>query len=302
MHCSKTFSDYHVIYLALIRGHTMKHLLLGLFFISLLSGCTPTSKPIPDGYKGSLVTVHDSLKSRGPQQAYFFELSKVDGRSVTTSSSATYDANYGNGLSMTPVVEKRKIPAKKSTLSIQGVTHFAAPILALGGGNYHVQGDVIVNLKPGNTYYIKGKLSKTYKAVWVENSQGKIVSKKIALGNPSTQKVIKKFAKGSAGTGIVTVYNAAGFMHADGSAPVSLQIDDIDYGVLGSKQYAQIVLPKGKHTFKLSHRDMITFRSQHVVDVNAPNITIEIAPTIVSNRLALKKSLPSGFKKISLDN
>jgi len=156
----------------------MKKLITIMAIILALVGCV-SNKPIPDGYVGNLATIQDSYKSVSDTKARFFQLAKVDNRDVLTSSSATYEKNYGQGFSMSIVKTQRVVPAIKSTLHIEGITHVAAPILAFGGGMYSVKGVVEVALKSGKTYVVRGVLSENYSAVWLEDSHGNIVSKKI---------------------------------------------------------------------------------------------------------------------------
>ncbi|MFT6046889.1 MAG: hypothetical protein ACI9WC_002600 [Arenicella sp.] len=154
----------------------MKYLLLVIVFF--IQGCA-TFTPVPEGYAGPLVTIEDTSNIVSNTKVQFFELVKVDARNVSSSSYETRVLNEGSGISMTPVISKRQVPALKSTLSIQGVTYFAAPILAIGGGNFNVKGDVDMELKEDETYSVRGELSKTYSAVWVEDSKGNVVSQKI---------------------------------------------------------------------------------------------------------------------------
>ena len=73
----------------------------------------------------------------------------------------------------------RPVPSKESVLHIRGITHVAMPVLALGGEMYSVSGDITVSLEAGKEYFVKGKLSNEYSAVWLEDSEGNIVSGKI---------------------------------------------------------------------------------------------------------------------------
>jgi hypothetical protein len=80
---------------------------------------------------------------------------------------------------MDVVTTRREVPAGKVKLYLQGVTHVAAPILALGGGMYGVEGSVEVTLLEDEYYSVAGTLSKEYSAVWLEDSAGNVVSQKI---------------------------------------------------------------------------------------------------------------------------
>lgn len=159
----------------------MKRLFLAITIL-LLEGCTTISSPIPEGYKGAIATLHDTMSGQTSKKVYIFEVLKINDKNILTSSSATYSFNYGRGMQMKPIIEQRKVPAQTSTITIRGMTYFAAPILAFGGGDYHITGNVSLNLKPNEHYYVKGVLSKSYKSVWIEDSKGNIVSEKVFKG------------------------------------------------------------------------------------------------------------------------
>ncbi len=148
----------------------------------LLAGCVSAPMPVPADYHGPLVRIGDTSTDVSSTKVRFFQLAKVDGRTVETSSVATFRANYGRGFAMDPPVLSREVPATACVLSIEGVTHVAADILAFGGGMYHVDGDVTITLEPGKAYYVKGTLDKNYYAVWLEDADGHIVSNKVEKG------------------------------------------------------------------------------------------------------------------------
>ncbi len=81
--------------------------------------------------------------------------------------------------------ESRLVPAGEVVLSIQAMTHVAAPILALGGNMHSIEGDIEVNLQENTGYYLRGRLSKEYSAIWLEDYNGNIVSEKIEEGSKS---------------------------------------------------------------------------------------------------------------------
>lgn len=273
----------------------MKKYALFLALATILFGCAGNT-PVPDGYKGALATIHDTAKPQDPTKAYFFELVSVDGRTVSSSSTTTLQNNYGQGFNMAAQENVREVPAAQSVLSIQGVTVFAAPILALGGGDYHIGGNISVNLKPGQHYYVKGVLGKSYSAVWLEDKEGKTVSEKIQQGTPQAT------ATPTVSTGAnaqAIFYNTASFLHkVDGSDAITISVDGKEIGtVTGGGEYLKVGLPSGMHHVTLSHRDVIPLTSTHEVEVKSPSIYVRVSPTIMSNSLALGQSLPDGFKE-----
>ena len=161
----------------------MKHQFLLLIApLTFLASCVSSPMPVPEGYHGPLAQVRDTSSPVSSTKIQFFQLTKVDGRGVQASSVSTYMRNQGHGFSMEPVLEVRDIPARQCVLSIEGVTHVAADILAFGGGMYRVEGDVTVALKPDKHYFVKGLLMKDYCAVWLEDAEGHVVSNKIEKG------------------------------------------------------------------------------------------------------------------------
>ncbi len=161
------------------KEEKMRYGIIAVLIGTLLVGCASTPKPLPDNYKGPVTAIHDSQERVSGTKVYFFQLSKADGRTIKTSSWETYEYNYGKGFNMTPQLNHRFVPAKKSVLTIEGVTHYAADILAIFGSGYSISGDVVVELEENRDYYVKGKLSEDYSAVWLEDNEGNVVSEKI---------------------------------------------------------------------------------------------------------------------------
>jgi hypothetical protein len=161
---------------------------LPLLLLSFLAGCVSAPQPVPTGYAGPLTRITDTSSPVSNTKIHFFELQKVDGREVQSSSVSTLRKNYGQGFYMEPVLESRDVPAGACTLKLAGVTHVAADILAFGGKMYFVSGEVPVTLEAGKKYAVKGVLSKAYSAVWLEDEAGKVVSQKIEKGTkPAVQ-------------------------------------------------------------------------------------------------------------------
>lgn len=150
-----------------------------LLNLLVLSGCVSAPAPVPAGYNGPLAAIADTSNPVSSTKIQFFQLAAVDGRTVRTSSAATYQQNYGKGFYMEPVLETRDVPAQECILHLEGVTHVAADILAFGGGMFHVKGDVKVALEQGKKYFVMGELSKEYCAVWLEDAAGQPVSPKV---------------------------------------------------------------------------------------------------------------------------
>jgi hypothetical protein len=169
----------------------MRKVALLIAAASLLGSCT--SNPVPDDYHGPVARVTDSVMPRNRASADFFYLSKIDGRTIDESLSATGRANYGRGLQMDPVVIARPVPARASSFTIVGRRHYAAPILELAKTIYQVTGDVDFVPIPDRAYVIKGILGEKYSAVWIEDSEtGETVGRKVEVDGSAKLSIFEK--------------------------------------------------------------------------------------------------------------
>jgi hypothetical protein len=137
----------------------------------LLASCT--SNPVPEGYDGPLARVTDSVTWLGRSSADFFYLSKIDGRTIDESLSATNRSNSGRGMIMDPVTIDRRVPARTATVTIVGRRHYAAPILEMARTVYQVSGEIEFTPLPDHSYVVKGILSDKYSAVWIEDKDSR---------------------------------------------------------------------------------------------------------------------------------
>ena len=140
----------------------------------VLAGCTPIQN-IPYGYTGPKSKISDKYIELSATKMKVFELRKVNGRHVyATSSCAT-----GQDRKMDRCRLNRDVPAEESVLLLKGLTHYLIPFESAFNKNIDVEGKVRVKLAPDESYKVNGVLSKEYSAVWLEDSQGNIVSNKI---------------------------------------------------------------------------------------------------------------------------
>jgi len=156
----------------------MKKSIWLILAVALLSGCV--SNPVPKDYTGPLAYISDSTAPSETPGVDFFVLDAVNGQAIQDSISATMSANYGRGFYMDPKVIGRDVPAREASFEVLGMTHYAAPILAMTNTVYKLNGTVTFTPAPNGRYVIKGKLGAGYSAVWIEEvDTGKIVGQKI---------------------------------------------------------------------------------------------------------------------------
>lgn len=158
-----------------------------LVVVVLLAGCVTYYKPVPDGHKGPVAVIRDTVRAHSASKADFFYLSHVDEQVIEQSATRTRIANHGRGFQMNPVWVQREVPIREFTLTIVGRTEYAAPILALTNTVYQVKGDVRFTPQAGRVYEIRGELGESYSAVWVEEDGKGVV--------PGTKVEVKGSAK-----------------------------------------------------------------------------------------------------------
>jgi hypothetical protein len=67
------------------------------------------------------------------------------------------------------------------------MSHYAAPILAMAGTSYAVEGDVSFTPTEGDRYVVKGSLGPQYQAVWIESvANGAQVGNKLMIKGAAT--------------------------------------------------------------------------------------------------------------------
>lgn len=157
----------------------------------LLAGCT--SNPIPEGYTGPVAHITDSWTARSGSGVDIFYLSKVDDRRIDDSLAATTSANSGRGFQMSPVVIGRNVPARATTFTIVGRTHYAAPILELMNAVYEISGQTSFTPQPNQSYVVRGVLGDDYSAVWIaEAGSGNPVGQKVEIKGSSKLGILAK--------------------------------------------------------------------------------------------------------------
>lgn len=156
----------------------MNRIIATILLCFALAGCV--TKLVPDDFAGPTATLRDTGIPESTKKADFFYAARVDGKSIQNTFSRTVERYQGLGLYMKTVDHQRRVPIKTMTVRLEGRTHYAAPILALfGDETYNVSGEVSFRPKPGRTYVVKGVLGKGKSAVWIQDSSGRIVTKKV---------------------------------------------------------------------------------------------------------------------------
>jgi len=81
----------------------------------------------------------------------------------------------------------------------------------------------------------------------------------------------------------------------DMTGRINIKLDDKAIGGLYIGEYAQLIIPKGKHRIELVHLDMTYFTSYHDLVAEKDPLIVEIWATPVSNALWTLDDLPPNF-------
>jgi hypothetical protein len=299
-------------------GDLAKHIcLLGAVLSAF--GCASLEPAVPQDYKGPISVLKDSGFSESPSLGVFYVVDELDGQRIENSTRATYIANYGRGLSLTPVFMERNILAKPVQVRIRATHVTGAPIQAMTmsaqGTFYSVEGTVSFEPEAGMTYIVTGRLSKENSCVWIENQATKAavtektctckrpgpcpeeaITKPEKEGNRNTQDKfvdlgadLKAIASKSENVKAL-FYNTTSWFVT--TTPMELTINGTMIGSFGVGEYIQLELAAGVHEVELTHWDLFTFKSKHKIDVSPPSRYIEFFGTILSNDIKVTEELP----------
>ena len=160
--------------------------LVAVLALSLGLGACATYEPVPKEYTGPTASVTDTGFSEDGSKAQMFVLMAVDGNRIGNAFSASANASYGRGASLTTVFPERKVQARTMKVLIRGSHATGAPIHAMAsqmaGTFFSVEGTVDFTPEAGRTYQVKGELKKEKSSVWIEDT---------ATGKPATSVVTK---------------------------------------------------------------------------------------------------------------
>ena len=168
------------------------------FLILLLAGCI-SKGPVPDDFTGPTAVLADSsgevtLPKMGlldprrlvtPPTVDMFYAFNIDGETIQTIGTRTYQRNQYRGFNLEVVQTERRIPIKPITVEIAGQTYHAADIGGIFGKSYFVKGTVTFTPVANTRYVVRGTLSDAYSAVWIETASGRLVSRKIEKRKPA---------------------------------------------------------------------------------------------------------------------
>ncbi|MCY4753104.1 hypothetical protein [Pelomonas aquatica] len=151
---------------------------------ALLAGCAAYQgfqPATPDGYDGPTVNVADQTVQVSGSLVHVFEMTRVDGRRLLSTSIATLQANQGRGFGVAPVALSNELPPGPARVRLQAVTQYAAPILAMTNPTCRVEGDVAFAPEADHRYRVAGRITAAECMVWIEDAtSGHAVTEKVS--------------------------------------------------------------------------------------------------------------------------
>lgn len=164
----------------------MKYI-LPIVAVVLVAGCSTVSSPVPDGYKGPVVSLADSGMQEDGSKGQFFVVLELDGRAVQNALGETRSASYGRGFSLTSRYTTRDVPAMPMKVKLLATHQTAAPIheiaSRMAGTFYSAGGTVDFTPVVGRKYVVTGELKKERSCVWIQEDGTK---------EPATEKACTK--------------------------------------------------------------------------------------------------------------
>ncbi len=146
--------------------------------VFILVSCASYS-PIPEGYDGPTARISDSYTNDTGASAHYFMLYKIDSHVIRNSWGATRSRYQGMGVQFDPVIVERSVVASEAKYTLQGIKFFPTDVQSLFGNEMKVTGDIVFTPEANKNYYVRGELSKDGSKVWLEDSEGNIVSRVI---------------------------------------------------------------------------------------------------------------------------
>ncbi|MBW2942383.1 hypothetical protein [Zhongshania aquimaris] len=156
----------------------MRKLILVTLAVLLMTACSQ----LPNrqaSYAGPVSYINDASRKKSAIRIYFYELAMVDGREVYASSNCHYDGGGSEQVGVNACSARHAVPAGEHTLRIRAVNYLTVPFFSLFNDRYKAEGDVTVNLARGVEYFVRGEIFDDRAAVWIEDSKGNLVSRRI---------------------------------------------------------------------------------------------------------------------------
>lgn len=105
-------------------------------------------------------------------------------------------------------------------------------------------------------------------------------------------------AKVSDGLTRVVFFNTSNFLATglDGSGKINIMINDKNVASLKNGRYVQLFLPSNSYDVRLSHWDLLTFNTDHKINIGKEDVYIKVYSKATSTDYMIVNSLPEDFE------
>lgn len=153
--------------------------------IASTAGCA-AYKPVPVGFTGPVAVIRDSAENESGSKGRLFYVAEVDGNHIDNARTATKQASYGRGFSLSTGTTAREVPIRPMQLKLVGSHVVAAPIHEMAsraaGTFFDVNGVIEFTPTAGRKYVVRGELKKDASTVWLEDDETReVVTTKITV-------------------------------------------------------------------------------------------------------------------------
>ena len=164
---------------------------LPLLLLLAITGCQSTQTTFPKSYDGTKAYIEDSIGEASMSMGEFFYVAKIDDKAIMHAVTRSMAYSHANQLGRKGATRALATDREHKLTVIAEIYH-SAPIgfLMNAGDNYHLEGELTIIPRAGHHYVVTGKLSEQYSAVWIEDTNGNIVSNKLEKhGNDEDSKI-----------------------------------------------------------------------------------------------------------------
>ncbi len=161
----------------------MKKLLMFILPLLIMGCATAPVSLVPEDYSGDVAIISDTYSNKETGSAHYYSVHKINGVNVHSSWLQTRERYYGQGRHFTPQMVMRNLMPGEQTLTIKAYRFFSTDGEGMFRGSWPVEGDVKVNVLPGEEYFVKGIVSKDVSEVWIETKDGIKVTEVVRRGS-----------------------------------------------------------------------------------------------------------------------
>lgn len=156
---------------------TLRAVFLSLCLLAIAGCAAKFHSAIPQDYSGEVATIADTYERLGTTNANFYYLKEVNGKPVWNAMEESYRTSYGQA-NLTTAGAVRNVPARQLKLLL--VAQISNPGFFVSADTptdkYRFEREVHFTPEPKKTYLVKGMLTGSHSAIWLEDLDRQVIS------------------------------------------------------------------------------------------------------------------------------